>query len=288
MVDDGHWYNGFWAPSVATIVTYTLVMTHVTIISVTVYLHRYSAHRALELHPALQHFFRFWLWLTTGMLTQQWTAVHRKHHAMCETHDDPHSPRIHGLSTVLFRGAELYGIEADNPETLERFGRGTPDDWMEHNVYERYKRHGIAAMAVIDLLLLGPLGLTVWAVQMLWIPFLAAGVVNGLGHYAGYRNFDMPNAATNLLPWGLLIGGEELHNNHHARPTSAKLSVKWWEFDLGWFWIRIFSAFGLAKPLRIGAHEQSRSGVSVHMSRSTTSMSSRSPHSSRRGMTRAS
>lgn len=251
MVNSADWYDGLWNPSVSAIVVYTLVLTQVTIVSVTVYLHRYSAHRALELHPALQHFFRFWLWLTTGMLTKQWTAIHRKHHATCETVDDPHSPQIRGLTAVLFRGAELYGIEAHKSKTLERFGRGTPDDWMECNVYERYKRHGIALMAVIDVLLFGAIGLTVWAVQMLWIPFFAAGVVNGLGHYAGYRNFDTPNAATNLLPWGFLIGGEELHNNHHAYPNSAKLSVKWWEFDLGWFWIRLFSALGLAKPVRI-------------------------------------
>jgi stearoyl-CoA desaturase (delta-9 desaturase) len=251
-VNGADWYNGLWNAPVGVMVVYTLVLTHITIVSVTVYLHRYSAHRALELHPALQHFFRFWLWLTTGMLTKQWTAIHRKHHATCETPDDPHSPQVHGLTTVLFKGAELYGIEAHKPGTLERFGRGTPDDWMERNVYQRYKRYGIALMAVIDVLLFGALGLTVWAVQMLWIPFLAAGVVNGLGHYAGYRNFETPDASTNLLPWGLLIGGEELHNNHHAYPSSAKLSVKWWEFDLGWFWIRLFSLLGLAKPLRIG------------------------------------
>jgi fatty-acid desaturase len=250
-----HWtdvYYGLWNPSIGTLVLYTLALTHVTIVSVTVYLHRYSAHRALELHPALQHFFRFWLWLTTGMTTQQWTAIHRKHHAVCETVEDPHSPRIFGLRTVLMRGAELYGIEAHKKETIERYGRGTPDDWVEHNVYQRYKRLGIALMMVIDLVLFGVLGLTVWAVQMLWIPFLAAGVVNGVGHYWGYRNFECPDAATNIVPWGILIGGEELHNNHHTYPNSAKLSVKPWEFDLGWVWIRLFALFGLARNMNTG------------------------------------
>jgi fatty-acid desaturase len=246
------WYQGLWHPSAGTIVLYTLILTHITIVSVTVYLHRYSAHRALELHPILQHFFRFWLWLTTGMLTQQWTAIHRKHHAMCETPDDPHSPRIVGLRNVLLRGAELYGIEAHNDETMRRFGRGTPDDWIERQLYRRFKRSGIALMAVIDVVLFGPIGLTVWAVQMVWIPFLAAGVVNGVGHYWGYRNFECPDAATNIVPWGVLMGGEELHNNHHTYPNSAKLSVKPWEFDLGWFWIRLFALLGLARPLSTG------------------------------------
>jgi fatty-acid desaturase len=250
-----HWtdfYFGLWSPSIGTIVLYTLILTHVTIVAVTVYLHRYSAHRALDLHPALQHFFRFWLWLTTGMTTQQWTAIHRKHHAVCETPEDPHSPRIFGLRTVLLRGAELYGVEAHKGETIERFGRGTPEDWIEYNLYQRYKRLGIALMMAIDVVLFGVIGLTVWAVQMLWIPFLAAGVVNGVGHFWGYRNFECPDAATNIVPWGILIGGEELHNNHHTYPNSAKLSVKPWEFDLGWLWIRLFTAFGLATPHNTG------------------------------------
>ena len=243
--------GGVWDASAWTIVLYTLILTHVTIVSVTVYLHRYSAHRALELHPALKHFFRFWLWLTTGMLTKEWTAIHRKHHATCETEDDPHSPQIFGLSKVLWQGAELYG-EGVTPEALDRFGKGTPDDWTERNVYGRYKIGGLGVMMVIDLVLFGPIGLTVWAVQMLWIPFFAAGVVNGVGHYWGYRNFECPDAARNIAPWGILIGGEELHNNHHTYPNSAKLSVKPWEVDIGWCWIRLFGVFGLAKPLSTG------------------------------------
>ena len=229
------------------IIIFTLVVTHITIISVTVYLHRYSAHRALELHPALQHFFRFWLWLTTGMTTKAWTAIHRKHHAKCETPDDPHSPQVLGLKKVLWQGAELYQTEAKNADTLERYGKGTPDDWMEHNVYGRYDLLGIVIMAVIDLALFGLAGLTVWAVQMLWIPFLAAGVINGIGHYWGYRNFETADAARNIFPWGILIGGEELHNNHHTYGTSAKLSYHWWEFDMGWFYIKLFSLLGLAE-----------------------------------------
>lgn len=233
------------------IIIFTLVVTHITIISVTVYLHRYSAHRALELHPALQHFFRFWLWLTTGMTTKAWTAIHRKHHAKCETPDDPHSPQVLGLKKVLWQGAELYQTEAKNADTLERYGKGTPDDWMEHNVYGRYDLLGIVIMAVIDLALFGLAGLTVWAVQMLWIPFLAAGVINGIGHYWGYRNFETADAARNIFPWGILIGGEELHNNHHTYGTSAKLSYHWWEFDMGWFYIKLFSLLGLAEVKKL-------------------------------------
>ena len=244
------WYNGFLDLSPWQLIIVTLVLTHVTIVSVTVYLHRYSAHRALELHPALKHFFRFWLWLTTAMNTQEWTAVHRKHHAKCETAEDPHSPRQKGLLTVLGKGAELYKMEAKNPETLRIYGKNCPDDWIERNLYRRFPNAGVTLMALIDLALFGALGLTVWAVQMLWIPFWAAGVVNGLGHAVGYRNFECRDAATNLVPWGILIGGEELHNNHHTYPNSAKLSVRKWEFDLGWAWIRLFGWLGLAKVRR--------------------------------------
>ncbi|HTK98357.1 MAG TPA: fatty acid desaturase [Pseudomonadales bacterium] len=233
-------------------VLYTLVMTHITIVSVTLYLHRYSAHRALEMHPVLKHFFRFWLWLTTGMLTKEWTAVHRKHHVDCETEEDPHSPQIFGLNKVLWEGAELYGVTAAKPEVLERFGKGTPDDWIERNLYSKFKISGVGTMMVIDLALFGVAGLTIWAIQMVWIPFLAAGVINGVGHYWGYRNFECPDAARNLVPWGILIGGEELHNNHHTYPNSAKFSVKSWEFDLGWVWINLFRMFGLARPLSTG------------------------------------
>jgi len=251
-VDFSFLHQGLWNASIGTIVLYTLIMTHVTIVAVTVYLHRYSAHRALEMNGALKHFFRFWLWMTTGMLTKEWTAVHRKHHADCETEEDPHSPQIFGLNKVLFEGAELYGVTAAKPEVLDRFGKGTPDDWVEQHVYGKYKILGIALMMIIDLLLFGVVGLTIWAVQMLWIPFFAAGVINGIGHYWGYRNFECPDAARNLVPWGILIGGEELHNNHHTYPNSAKLSAKPWEFDIGWMWITLFKSLGLARPLSTG------------------------------------
>ncbi|MFF7062544.1 delta-9 fatty acid desaturase DesA [Pseudomonas sp. NPDC008258] len=245
------WYNGLLDLSAWQLVGITLLMTHVTIVSVTVYLHRYSAHRALELNGALKHFFRFWLWLTTAQNTREWTAVHRKHHAKCETPDDPHSPVHKGLSTVLRKGAELYREEARNPDTLRIYGKNCPDDWIERNLYSRYKLGGIVLMAVIDLLLFGTIGITIWAVQMMWIPFWAAGVVNGLGHALGYRNFECRDAATNLVPWGIVIGGEELHNNHHTYPNSAKLSVKRWEFDMGWAWIRVFCLLRLAKVQRV-------------------------------------
>jgi len=245
------WYNGLLDLSAWQLVGITLLMTHVTIVSVTVYLHRYSAHRALELNGALKHFFRFWLWLTTAQNTREWTAVHRKHHAKCETPDDPHSPLYKGLGTVLRKGAELYREEARNPETLRIYGKNCPDDWIERNLYSRYKLGGIALMAVIDLLLFGTIGITIWAVQMMWIPFWAAGVVNGLGHALGYRNFECRDAATNLVPWGIVIGGEELHNNHHTYPNSAKLSVKRWEFDMGWAWIRLFCLLRLTKVQRV-------------------------------------
>jgi stearoyl-CoA desaturase (delta-9 desaturase) len=246
------WYYGLWDASALTIVLYTLVVTHVTIVAVTVFLHRYAAHRSLELHPILSHFFRFWLWLTTGMITREWAAIHRKHHATCETEDDPHSPQVRGIDTVFWKGTELYRAEAKNAETLDRYGKGMPDDWLERHVYTGRSATGIAIMAVTNVVLFGPIGLTVWAIQMAWIPILAAGVINGIGHWWGYRNFECPDAATNIVPWGILIGGEELHNNHHTYPNSAKLSQKSWEFDIGWMWIRLFQALGLAKPLSTG------------------------------------
>jgi len=245
------WYYGLLDLSAWQLVGVTLLMTHLTIVSVTIYLHRYSAHRALELNAGLKHFFRFWLWLTTAQNTREWTAVHRKHHAKCETPDDPHSPVHKGLATVLRKGAELYREEARNEETLRIYGKNCPDDWLERNVYSRYKLGGIALMAVIDLLLFGTIGITIWAIQMAWIPFWAAGVVNGLGHAVGYRNFECRDAATNLVPWGIIIGGEELHNNHHTYPNSAKLSVRRWEFDMGWMWIRLLSLLRLAKVQRV-------------------------------------
>ena len=229
------------------ILAYTLVTTHITIAAVTIYLHRHQAHRALELHALPSHFFRFWLWMGTGMQTKAWAAIHRKHHAKCETSDDPHSPQTRGLKEVFWRGAELYRTEAKNAETLSKYGHGTPNDWVENHVYSRFPWQGLGLMLIINVLLFGAVGLTVWAVQMLWIPVTAAGIINGVGHYWGYRNFEAPDASTNISPWGILIGGEELHNNHHTYPTSAKLSVKPYEFDIGWLYIRLLSALGLAK-----------------------------------------
>lgn len=229
----------------------TLVSTHVTIVSVTLYLHRCQAHRALDLLPAASHFFRFWLWMTTGVLTGQWAAIHRKHHAKCETDEDPHSPQTRGIWKVLMGGAELYRVEAKNEETLRKFGHGTPNDWMERNVYARYPNLGISLLMVIDVALFGVVGVSVWAVQMMWIPFWAGGVVNGIGHFLGYRNFGSADASTNIIPLGLLIGGEELHNNHHAYPTSARLSNKWYEFDIGWMYICILASLGLAQVRKV-------------------------------------
>ncbi len=223
-----------------------LALTHVTIASVTIFLHRHQAHRALDLHPIPSHFFRFWLWLTTGMVTKEWAAIHRKHHAKCETPEDPHSPQTRGLRKVLWEGAELYRAEAGNLETLAKYGHGTPDDWLERNVYKR-SVVGVSVMLIIDVLLFGAAGITIWAVQMIWIPFWAAGVINGVGHFWGYRNYDCTDASRNISPWGILIGGEELHNNHHSFATSAKLSAKWYEFDIGWMYICILSMLGMAK-----------------------------------------
>jgi stearoyl-CoA desaturase (delta-9 desaturase) len=228
-----------------------LALTHVTIVSVTVFLHRHQAHRAIELHPLVSHFFRFWLWLTTSMVTREWAAVHRKHHAKVETPEDPHSPRIHGIGTVLLQGAELYRAAAKDPQIVAEYGYGTPDDWIERNLYSRFENLGIALMLAIDVALFGAIGVTIWAVQMMWIPIFAAGVINGAGHYFGYRNFEVDDASTNLVPWGVLIGGEELHNNHHAFASSAKFSQKPWEFDLGWAYIRMLSATGLATVRRV-------------------------------------
>ncbi|MCI4440407.1 fatty acid desaturase [Tibeticola sp.] len=243
--------HGLWQASWWQIVLFTLVMTHITIASVTIYLHRHSAHRALDLHPVVAHFFRFWLWLTTGMVTKEWTAIHRKHHAKCEQPEDPHSPHVHGIRTVLLQGAELYRAESKNAETLARFGHGTPDDWIERNLYSRYSWQGVGLMMIVDLALFGAAGLAVWAVQMAWIPVTAAGIINGAAHYWGYRNFEAPDASTNIFPWGIIIGGEELHNNHHTYPTSAKLSVKPFEFDIGWLYIRILQSLGLATVKKI-------------------------------------
>lgn len=228
-----------------------LVTTQITIAGVTIFLHRHQAHRALDLHPIISHVFRFWLWIGTGMVTKEWASIHRKHHARCETEEDPHSPQVMGIKTVLWYGAELYRKESKNKETLERYGQGTPDDWIERNVYSKYPKLGILSLLAVELFLLGVPGLAIWAIQMAWIPFWAAGVVNGIGHYWGYRNFECKDEARNLTPFGIFIGGEELHNNHHTYPTSAKLSVKWWEFDMGWGIICLLSFLGLARVKRV-------------------------------------
>jgi stearoyl-CoA desaturase (delta-9 desaturase) len=224
-----------------------LGLTHVTIAAVTIYLHRCQAHRALELHPVVAHFFRFWLWLTTGMMTKEWAAIHRKHHAKCETEDDPHSPQIYGINRVLWAGVFLYVKESYNKETLERYGHGTPDDWIERRLYTPYSYAGVFVLLPIYLAVFGLVpGVLVWLAQIAWIPFWAAGVINGVGHWFGYRSYDVADASTNIVPWGILIGGEELHNNHHAFASSARLSSKWYEFDIGWMYIRILEILGLA------------------------------------------
>jgi stearoyl-CoA desaturase (delta-9 desaturase) len=229
-----------------------LGLTHVTIAAVTIFLHRCQAHRALDLHPLPSHFFRFWLWLTTGMVTKEWAAIHRKHHAKCETPEDPHSPQIYGINRVLWGGVFLYVKEAYNRETLERYGHGTPDDWMERNVYSRFTLSGLTLMGLVNVALFGLVpGVLVLIVQIAWIPFWAAGVINGIGHYWGYRNWQTADASTNIVPFGILIGGEELHNNHHAHASSAKLSNKWYEFDLGWLYIRVLETLGLARVKKV-------------------------------------
>jgi stearoyl-CoA desaturase (Delta-9 desaturase) len=228
------------------VLLYTLVTTHITICAVTIFLHRAQAHRALDLHPLPSHFFRFWLWVGTGMLTKEFVAVHRKHHAKCETVEDPHSPQTRGIKALLLTGVELYQAETENKETLDKYGKGTPDDWVERNVYSRFTWQGVGLMLIVDLLLFGGIGATVWAIQMAWIPVMATGIINGIGHWWGYRNFESPDASRNVSPWGIIIGGEELHNNHHTYPTSAKFSIKRGEFDIGWFYIRGMEMVGLA------------------------------------------
>ena len=232
-------------------VVYALVVTHITIAGVTIYLHRHQAHRALDLHPIPSHFFRFWLWLTTGMVTKEWAAIHRKHHAKVETVEDPHSPQIYGIRKVLWEGAELYRSESKNAETVDRYGHGTPDDWVERNVYSRFSAYGIVLMLFTNFVLFGFLGVSIWAVQMLWIPFFAAGVINGIGHFWGYRNFQPGDTSRNIVPWGILIGGEELHNNHHAYGTSARFANRWYEFDIGWVYIRALEMMGLAEVKKV-------------------------------------
>ncbi len=263
LIDLPTWVNGMIDLPWWGYVVVALVLTHITIAAVTIYLHRYSAHRALELHPVVSHFFRFWLWLTTGMVTKEWTAIHRKHHAKCETVEDPHSPQVLGINKVLFEGSELYRQEGAKQETLDKYGHGTPDDWMERNVYSKSDMMGVGAMLVIDTLLFGPIGLAIWAVQMLWIPVFAAGVINGVGHYIGYRNFQVNDASSNIVPWGILIGGEELHNNHHAYASSARLSSKWFEFDIGWLYIRLMEMAGLAKVKKLAPQVRMRNSIAA-------------------------
>ncbi len=243
--------HGLLAASWWQVLLFTLVTTHITISAVTIFLHRAQAHRALELHALPSHFFRLWLWLATGMVTKEFVAVHRKHHAKCETEEDPHSPQIKGIKALLLTGVELYRVEAQNKDTLVKYGHSTPDDWIERNLYTRFTWQGVGVMMIIDIFLFGSIGLAVWAVQMAWIPVMATGIINGLGHWSGYRNFESPDASTNVSPWGILIGGEELHNNHHTYPTSAKFSIKRYEFDVGWMYIRGMEMVGLARVKKV-------------------------------------
>jgi stearoyl-CoA desaturase (Delta-9 desaturase) len=243
--------HGLWDLAWWQIVLYALITTHITIASVTIYLHRHQAHRAMDLHWLPAHFFRFWLWLGTGQVTKEWVSIHRKHHAKCETLDDPHSPQAHGIKKVFFEGAELYRAESKNMETMAKYSHGVPNDWIERNLYTRYSWQGVGLMLIINWALFGAAGTAVWALQMAWIPITAAGIINGIGHYWGYRNFEAPDASTNISPWGIIIGGEELHNNHHTYPTSAKFSVKKYEFDIGWGYIRAMEMVGLAKVKKV-------------------------------------
>ena len=226
---------------------YILIATHITIVAVTLFLHRSQAHRSVQFHPAVAHFFRFWLWLTTGMVTKQWVAVHRKHHRFSDQEGDPHSPHVHGFWNILGRGVMYYVQEGKNTQTIMSYGKGTPNDWIERKLYTPYNFYGILLMLVIDLLLFGPWGLLVWGIQLAWIPFWAAGVINGVGHWFGYKNGETKDQSRNIVPWGILIGGEELHNNHHINPASVKLSRRWFEFDIGWMWLTIFRTVRLAK-----------------------------------------
>jgi stearoyl-CoA desaturase (delta-9 desaturase) len=228
-------------------IIYTLIVTHITIISVTLFLHRSQAHRGIYFHPIISHFMRFWLWLTTGMNTKAWVAIHRKHHRYCETQDDPHSPHVYGIFKVLFAGAWLYANAANDKQMISSYGVGTPNDWIENKIYTPHPWLGVFIMLLINLLIFGYWGLLIWGIQMIWIPFWAAGVVNGLGHYWGYKNGVTKDKSKNISPFGIIIGGEELHNNHHLEPKNPKLSRRWFEFDLGWVWFNIFKMLGLAK-----------------------------------------
>jgi stearoyl-CoA desaturase (delta-9 desaturase) len=256
--------NGLTRASGWQVFFYALAVTHITIAAVTIYLHRCATHRGLDLHPIPAHFFRFWLWMTSGMVTKEWVAIHRKHHAKCETEEDPHSPVTRGIKKVFFEGSELYRAEAKNMETMEKYGYGTPDDWLERNLYTGRSATGIVLMLIINVMLFGVIGVSVWALQMAWIPITAAGIINGIGHYWGYRNYECNDAATNIFPIGILIGGEELHNNHHTFGTSAKLSSKWYEFDIGWMYIRILETVGLATVKKVAPEPKFEHGK-LHM-----------------------
>ncbi|MBI2786594.1 MAG: fatty acid desaturase [Legionella longbeachae] len=242
----GYLNLSFWGYVIA-----TLILTQITIASVTLYLHRHQTHRALTLHPIVSHFFRLWLWLTTGMVTADWVAIHRKHHASADVEGDPHSPVVFGIKKVFWQGAELYRSARRNRDMVAKYSHGTPNDWLERKVYAAHSAKGILLMLFVDLFLFGAPGITIWAIQMMWIPIFAAGVINGIGHHWGYRNFECPDAARNIIPWAFWIGGEELHNNHHTFASSAKFSVKWWEFDIGWMYICILSFLGLAKVKKL-------------------------------------
>lgn len=251
----------FWGYVVATI-----ILTQVTIAGVTIYLHRHQTHRALDLHPIVSHFFRMWLWLTTGMVTKEWVSIHRQHHAATDVEGDPHSPKLLGLKKVLLEGAELYRQAANDTAMIDKYAHGTPNDWIERNLYSKYSKHGIFLMLGINLLLFGLPGITIWAIQMMWIPFHAAGVINGVGHYFGYRNFESQDTSHNIFPIGFWIGGEELHNNHHAYASSAKFSLKWWEFDLGWLYIQCLRFLGLAKVKKLPpkcVHNPKKSSIDI-------------------------
>jgi stearoyl-CoA desaturase (delta-9 desaturase) len=243
--------RGLTQGSWGTWIVYVLVVTQLTIFTVTLYLHRSQTHRGVDFHPVLAHFFRFWSWISTGMVTKEWVAIHRKHHAKVETEEDPHSPQIYGIKKVFWDGVGLYRDASHNLDDMEKYGRGTPDDWIERHIYTPRAYWGPGLMLVINMVLFGVVGIAVWAIQMAWIPFWAAGFVNGIGHWWGYRNFESADTSTNLSPWGVWIGGEELHNNHHAFPSSAKFALRKWEFDIGWAAIRLFEMLRLSKVLRV-------------------------------------
>ena len=255
--------RGLLQSGLGTLALYLLAATQLTIFSVTLYLHRSQAHRGVDFHPAISHVFRFWTWLTTSMITREWVAIHRKHHAKVETEEDPHSPRFKGIGSVFWRGVELYRQARWQREDIEQYGKGAPDDWIERRLYSAHATAGPTLLLLVLFALFGMAGVALWAIQMAWIPFWAAGVVNGLGHWWGYRNFASADTSTNLTPWGVWIGGEELHNNHHAFPSSARFSMRRWEFDIGWAVIKGLEKLGLAKVLRVAPTLDIRPNIAV-------------------------